>query len=74
MIPPTVASRNEMVRSMFPGQRIYLDTTLKAYRRDQKLIQTTASNLGVKVSAILITGVLSNPIGETRHILCIERV
>lgn len=74
MIPPTVSSRNEMVRSMFPGQRIYLDTTLKAYRRDQKLIQTTASNVGVKVNAILITGVLSNPIGETRHILCIERV
>lgn len=74
MIPHTSASRSEMIRGMFTGQRIYLDTTLKAYRRDQKLIQTTASAMSVKVNAILITGVLSNPIGETRHILCIERL
>lgn len=74
MIPHTTASRSEMIRGMFSGQRIYMDTTLKSYHRDQKLIQTTASAVGVKVSAVLITGVLSSPIGETRHILCIERL
>lgn len=74
MIPPTIASRSEMLRGMFPAQRIYLDTTMATYRHDQKMLQTTASQLGVKISAVLITGVLSNPIGETRHILCIERV
>lgn len=74
MIPPTTASRSEMIRSMFPGQRIYLDTTVKAYARDQKLVQTTASAVGVKVSTVLITGVQSFPLGEVRHIICIERV
>jgi len=69
MIPPTAASRSEMIRGMFTGQRIYLDTTLSRYRHDQKMLQSTASAVGVKISAILITGVLSNPIGEIRHIL-----
>jgi len=74
MIPHTSVSRSEMIRGMFPAQRIYLDTTMSTYRHDQKMLQTTASQLGIKISAVLITGVLSNPIGEIRHILCIERL
>lgn len=74
MIPHTEVSRSAMIREMFIGQRIYLDTTLETYRHDQKLIQTTASLVKVKVNAVLFTAVMSNPIGVVRHLICIERL
>lgn len=67
-------SLREYLKSFAPGEVRIFELAHTELAVEQKLVQVKASQLGIKFSTSMITGVYATPIGKITHLLRIERL